>query len=148
RFRPVSEFIQLAGCADRTPKSRKPTSQHYDLLCTHIVACRHLTTLFTGRATPLGDYRQNRCSCSGAIYIKLRLKRSPRVRADAQSHGSPAMRVQPRWRRPITDAPPPVSLMLRPCGTTSVHAQISEPGRLNRIPQLAAFPSESRPTSR
>src|SRR5262249_6553573 len=49
RFRPVSEFIQHAGCADRTPESRKPTSQHYDLLCTHIVDPSHgITTVFTG----------------------------------------------------------------------------------------------------
>src|SRR5262249_5406829 len=56
RFRPVSEFIQLAGCADRTPKSRKPASQHYDLLRTHIVAPSHgLTTMFTVRAMSLGE---------------------------------------------------------------------------------------------
>jgi len=26
RFRPVAEFIQLTGCANRTPESCKPTS--------------------------------------------------------------------------------------------------------------------------
>ena len=49
RFGPVSKFIKLAGCADRAPESRKPTSQHYDLFCAHIVASmRFLTTAFTG----------------------------------------------------------------------------------------------------
>src|SRR5215475_15310478 len=66
----------------------------------------------------------------------------------AQSHRRLSLRVQPRWRRPITAAPHPVSSMSHPCGTASVHAQITEPGRLNRVPQLAAFPSESRPPLR
>src|SRR5262249_51471242 len=53
------------------------------------------------------------------VLVKLRLEWSLGVKAYAQSHRRPALRVQPRCRRPITAAPPPVSSMSHPCGTAS-----------------------------
>src|SRR5215510_13180755 len=78
----------------------------------------------------------------------LKLFNFSSVRAYAQSHRRPSLRVQIRWRRSIIAALLHVPSMLRPGGTASVHARISAPERLNRVHQSAAFPSESRPTPR